>query len=729
MRRLLPDSSATYGFILLLLLYFAGAIWMAVRLPAAATPNELLNFEYIQVMRQISGLPNRGLVDSEIRYTEWHQPPVYFAFAALTGLGVPVPPTDVNPPPPIEWPGNPAYLATHSGNLNPVVHITPQNTPLLYTSRFAATLLGILGLAALFRAGRDVYSASVALLMVSILAFQPNYLHLSASVNNDMPLTAVSAMVLAYTILIIHNDKGPRWFFALGLLAAAAILTKANGVFVLAYLGAACLVVLLRHRDWPRAIKSGLYSAAGLIPLWAAWLALNTIRMKDTLGVEGSLPIGRVLALRPGDFALLFPWLDDIARSFWLDWSTGDVGYGPEWYYILWAVFLIFALLGWLRSDPEKRSWPVTLAVLLGIAAISYLYLAVKALTVKEAGFLVPEGRWWLPVMPGIAWLAAAGFARWWPPARRDQALLAATLLPAAATLLLLIIFLPALYPQASKLSRSDAGSLQTAVIYDDQLALLQTAIDPLTLGEEEQLTLTWQALADIQEDYIIAAQLLIPQDGSWQKIDEQYSFPGLGLNPTGGWRRGDVYQDSWTLLPEGDLNGPTLAVLLVHVQQEGANLTAVVEGQQVDPPIVLSVPVRPQEPLAAGSPLPEEVSFGELFKLTGIQTRVDGADLLVTLWWEAVQAPDRDYVIFLHLLDEQGTLAAQDDSMPAGGASPTTVWQAGDIIRDEHRLQNTAGAKDILIGVYAPQSGERLAATVEGRPLRDNIYLFELSR
>lgn len=701
---------------------------MAVQLPAHATPNELLNFEYIQVMRQIRGLPNRGLVDSEVRYTEWHQPPVYFTFAALAGLGVPVPQSDVNPPPPIEWPANPAYLATHRGNLNPVIHITPQNTPLLYTSRIAAALLGILGLAALYRAGRDVYSGSVALLMISLLAFQPNYLHLSASVNNDMPLTAVAAIVLAYTILIIHNDKAPRWFFGLGLLAAAAILTKANGVFVLAYLGTAWLVVLLRSRDWRRTIKSALYSLAGLIPLWTAWLALNTIRMKDTLGVEGSLPVDRVMALRPRDFALLLPWLDDMWRSFWLDWSAGDVGYGPDWYYILWAVFLLFALLGWLRRDSGRSSWTVTLTAVLGIGAISYLYLAVKALTVKEAGFLVPEGRWWLPAMPGIAWLAAAGFARWWPPSRRDKALLLATLLPVVSTFLLLIFFYPALYPQAKQLPAAESGDLQEAVIFDERFSLLETAVDPLTLNEEGQLSLTWQALEDIEADFTVAAQLLVPQNGNWQKIDEQYSFPGLGLNPTSGWRQGESYQDTWTLLPGGDLNGPTLAQLLVHVQEDGRNLPSTRAGQLLDPPIVLSVRVRPQEPLRSGEQLPEPVNFGGLFELAGVETQPQEDDLLVTLWWHALGEPQADYAVFLHLLDSQGALLAQDDSMPAAGASPTTIWQDGDVIRDQHRISDAAAAKTLLVGVYDPPGGERLPAMSDGQPLADNAYRFELS-
>ena len=187
----------------LLLLYFAAAVRMAFALPAHATPNELLNYEYVQVMRQIGGLPNRGLVDSEVRYTEWHQPPLYFTFAALFGLSVPVPPSAANPPPPIEVQANPHYLSTPRGNLNPVVHVGPAGAPLLYTSRVAAALLGMLGVAALYAAGKRVYSPAAGLLMASILAFQPTFLHLSGSVNNDMPLAAVAAGVMAFAVMLL----------------------------------------------------------------------------------------------------------------------------------------------------------------------------------------------------------------------------------------------------------------------------------------------------------------------------------------------------------------------------------------------------------------------------------------------------------------------------------------------------------------------------------------------
>ena len=54
-----------------------------------------------------------------------------------------------------------------------VVHVDPGTTPLLYTSRAAAALLGALGVAALYAAGKRVYGPAAGLLMASILAFQP----------------------------------------------------------------------------------------------------------------------------------------------------------------------------------------------------------------------------------------------------------------------------------------------------------------------------------------------------------------------------------------------------------------------------------------------------------------------------------------------------------------------------------------------------------------------------
>jgi hypothetical protein len=755
----------------LLLLYFVAAVWMAFRLPAHATPNELLNFEYIQVMRQIRGLPNRGLVNSEVRYTEWHQPPLYFTWAALVGLSIPVEPSAVNPPPPIDVTANPHYLSTPRGNLNPVVHVTPQTASLLYTSRVAAALLGLIGVAALYRAGRQVHRPWVGLLMASILAFQPTYLHLSGSVNNDMPLTAMVAIVMSFAIIqlritnyelriksappplpnplpggegtchpppptrhpLLNTDHWPLiTAFLLGLLTALTILTKANGVFVLVFPAVVLLGFLLYQRSWRATLGVAAAVALGLVPLWAGWLWLNTVRMADTLGLSGSLPVGRVLALGPLDFGHVIPFLPAVWRSYWLDWSAGDMGYGPDWLYAFWLAAIVVMLLGWLKrvtsskssSLVTRRSSLVTIMVLLGFLGISYLYFAVKALTVKEAGWMVPEARWWLPGLPALAWLAAAGYARWWPPQRRDAACAVAAAVPPLIAFGLLLFHLPALYPQAEPV---DAPSDSLGLTFDDALELVAAEAEPMIAGQPSDVILTWRPIADLTADYTINTQGLVPAPDGWRKLAEHNSFPGQGMNPTRGWEAGDAYRDRLTIIPAGELNGPTMAVVQVAVRQGDTVAPAATDGQPLDaPPVVASTVIRPAEPLVAPESPAAPVSFGQAIRLVGARVEQNAAGPALVLWWAAAGAPAADYTAFVHLLDKSGALLAQIDGPPNDGLSPTTIWRAGDVIRDVRPLP--AGAASALVGLYDPATGARLPATQAGQRLPDDALAIPLN-
>ena len=808
----------------LLLLYFAAAVRMAFALPAHATPNELLNYEYVQVMRQIGGLPNRGLVDSEVRYTEWHQPPLYFTFAALFGLSVPVPPSAANPPPPIEVQANPHYLSTPRGNLNPVVHVGPAGAPLLYTSRVAAALLGMLGVAALYAAGKRVYSPAAGLLMASILAFQPTFLHLSGSVNNDMPLAAVAAGVMAFAVMLLAGGQGSKgagergsrgaevnrslptnhWplitgHFLLGLLCAAAILTKANGVFVLVFpaviLLAGFLSTLAARRrplatdHWPLTTAYWPLPAAflaGLLPLWAGWLWLNAVRMRDALGLEGSLPVGRVLTLSPLDFGHVAPWLPAIWRSYWLDWSAGDVGYGPDWLYAFWLAAAVGMLAGWLKRDTKaeirkpsserrrraclsllvsRTSYLVFPMVLLAFLGITYLYFAVKALTVREAGWMVPEARWWLPGLSMLAWLLVAGYRRWWSLRHREAALLAAAAIPPLIAFGLLAFHLPALYPQAERVADPCAGGQESGgagesdrsqaererpcdpLLSYGPLSLLSVEAAPTVVGRPSSAVLTWRADATPAADYTVNTQLLAAAADGWHKLAEHNSYPGQGMNPTGDWAAGDVWRDTVSLVPTGELNGPTQAQVQVRVSAAppvyrssivglpppdttAVDVPPLRDGAMVEPPKVAQVVVRPAAPLvppASEEPTPE---FAGSFRLAASSVEAGPDAQQVTLWWEATAAPPAagppGYTVFVHLLDAAGNLVAQADGPPNDGLSPTTIWQPGDVVRDVHRFPPgtvwPAGGR-VLAGAYRPDTGERAPATLASAPLPDNAF------
>lgn len=74
-----------------------------------------------------------------------------------------------------------------------------------------------------------------------------------------------------------------------------------------------------------------------------------------------------------------------------------------------------------------------------------------------------------------------------------------------------------------------------------------------------------------------------------------------------------------------------------------------------------------------------------------------------VQLVWSADRTPARSYKIFLHLLDSAGNLVAQRDGEPGGGLRPTTGWEPGEQVTDNHGLLLPF---DLPPGVYSLRLG-----------------------
>lgn len=88
------------------------------------------------------------------------------------------------------------------------------------------------------------------------------------------------------------------------------------------------------------------------------------------------------------------------------------------------------------------------------------------------------------------------------------------------------------------------------------------------------------------------------------------------------------------------------------------------------------------------------------------------GGELLVSLSWESLAPVDRDYQIFVHLINSGGERVAQRDGQPVLWLRPTSAWQPGERITDRYGLlldpALPAGSYRVLVGIYDPQSGER---------------------
>ena len=102
--------------------------------------------------------------------------------------------------------------------------------------------------------------------------------------------------------------------------------------------------------------------------------------------------------------------------------------------------------------------------------------------------------------------------------------------------------------------------------------------------------------------------------------------------------------------------------------------------------------------------------------------------ELRLDLLWRAEVEIEADYSVFVHLTRDD-TILAQDDSFPAQGYYPTSLWRVGDIVNDEHTLvlpePYDPDSHKIIIGLYKWQTMDRLQILDEaGQPISDHLAL-----
>ncbi len=95
----------------------------------------------------------------------------------------------------------------------------------------------------------------------------------------------------------------------------------------------------------------------------------------------------------------------------------------------------------------------------------------------------------------------------------------------------------------------------------------------------------------------------------------------------------------------------------------------------------------RRRAAVATSPARPLDANFGNLAKLTGLTMEPEpaspGGTLRVTLFWQALRNIPVQYTVFVHLLDGQGGVVSQKDSMPMSNQHPTTEWQPGETVVD----------------------------------------------
>ncbi len=129
---------------------------------------------------------------------------------------------------------------------------------------------------------------------------------------------------------------------------------------------------------------------------------------------------------------------------------------------------------------------------------------------------------------------------------------------------------------------------------------------------------------------------------------------------------------------------------------------------------------------LPSGEP---EARFEEGLTLVGHRlVAVSPQELRLSLFWRAETEVETDYTVFAHLTRDDAILA-QDDSFPAGGYYPTSLWRVGDVVSDEHILAlpepYDPGRHKLVVGLYQLETLSRLQVLDEaGQPVSDHLII-----
>ena len=126
---------------------------------------------------------------------------------------------------------------------------------------------------------------------------------------------------------------------------------------------------------------------------------------------------------------------------------------------------------------------------------------------------------------------------------------------------------------------------------------------------------------------------------------------------------------------------------------------------------------------------------FGDNIRLLGYKLDASlvesGEPVRLVLYWQALAEIEREYTVFVHILDASGQLVAQRDSMPRDNMLPTTHWLAGRVIDDPHLLPLPQGIEPgryrVAVGLYHWVTGERLPVQhLDGEVLPNGVLLLE---
>jgi hypothetical protein len=470
------------------------------------------------------------------------------------------------------------------------------------------------------------------------------------------------------------------------------------------------LISALRKRG--RTVIVGSLVCTFLVVAIAGWWYLrNWLLYGDPLAFNVWVAIA---GGRPNPITLL-GLLDEfqgLRISFWGNFGGVNL-IASDWVYTCLDALTVVAIVG-LIVGLGRRSLPLLLALpALWFAVISISLVRWTLLT------LASQGRLLFPAIAAVGILLAHGLSQFQEIGLASRA--SRLLLPVSIVFLFVfaalapwVLIAPA-YVVPPRLAANASVPNPVHINFEGQAELVGYDLPQRSAfpGADYPVTLYWRTGTRIDEDLSVYIRLY---DAAGRVVGRWDAYPGNGLYPTRLWQPGELIVDSYRVPVAADAQrggvGRIEAGLFRRMPLQ--NLTARdPRGNVITPTFArFKMGGGPQASLEN----PVDIRFGERIALSGYslaKAAGPGSTLTVRLNWRALERIAEDYSIFVHLVAPSGVIPAQHDGEPQNGTFPTSFWDPGETILDEHTIaipeDAAAGEYRVEVGVYRPRDNARL--------------------
>ncbi|MCL4489736.1 MAG: glycosyltransferase family 39 protein [Chloroflexi bacterium] len=249
--------------------------------------------------------------------------------------------------------------------------------------------------------------------------------------------------------------------------------------------------------------------------------------------------------------------------------------------------------------------------------------------------------------------------------------------------------------------------------------------------GETIPVSLFWSISQRTGADYAIFVHLINMDEAVAANAD---ILPALGAYETFLWKPGEIIPTHHQIkVPQRTPPGKYRVEVGLYNNLNQDRLDVIdAHGSAVANRVVVgTVKVAPRQAPPANPEHPQPIDFDHRAQLLGydLKSGESPSQFQLSLYWRARAEMDRDYTVFVHILNSDGKIVAQADHQPQQGNYPTSIWDVGETVRDDVPLaipdEVPAGAYKIEIGWYDLATGARLPAfDAHDQPLGDHILL-----